>query len=36
MQMHASGAAPRDIAAAIDRKYGPTFQTRTPTPGAPR
>ena len=34
MQMHASGAAVRDIRAAIDSKYA-QYPTRTPTPAPP-
>jgi hypothetical protein len=36
MQMHNSGAAVRDIRAAIDSKYRASFPTTTPTPSPPR
>jgi hypothetical protein len=35
MQMHASGASVRDIRAANERKWSPTFPTHTPTPMPP-
>ncbi len=34
-QMHASGAAVRDIRAAIEKEFGPKFPTMTPTPKPP-
>ena len=36
MQMHAVGAAVRDIRSAIVKSYGPRFPTQTPTPPVPQ
>ncbi len=36
MQMHATGAAVRDIRSAIVGAYGSRFPTQTPTPQVPR
>jgi hypothetical protein len=35
MQMHNSGAPLTEIRPTIDRKYGPSFPTTTPTPRPP-
>lgn len=34
-QMHASGASVQDIRAAIEKEFGPSFPTMTPTPKPP-
>ena len=34
-QMHASGASVRDIRAAVEKEFGPSFPTMTPTPKPP-
>jgi hypothetical protein len=35
MLMHNSGADPRSIRNAIEKKWTPKFQTKTPTPHPP-
>jgi Protein of unknown function with PCYCGC motif len=34
-QMHASGASVREIRAAVEKEFGPSFPTMTPTPKPP-
>jgi hypothetical protein len=36
MQMHASGASVRDIRAANEKKWKPSFPNSTPTPQPPK